>query len=399
MKILYLSGLASKAAIDDARHRYPQFSGYAAQKFNRLVAEGLAKNGQTVLALSSFYLPKVGQFYNRKCETECGVRYRYIPTLNNGLIRHLWLTAYCFVYVFFWGLFDKKEKAFVADILNISACMGAVAAARIVGLRRVGIVTDMPGMRVSRGKTEKPEDNKQRDSFNTRMNKGFLDHFTHYVFLTEAMNEVLNPNRRPYIVMEGLVDDDVEINENSTKENKKVVIYAGGLHERYGLRLLVEGFMKADVDNSELWLYGNGPFAEELPEYHQRDARVIYKGIRPNDEVVEAELKATLLVNPRPTREEFTRYSFPSKNLEYMASGTPLLTTRLPGMPEEYYPYVFLFEEGETTDGYADAIRRVLTKPNEELLDKGTRARQWALSNKNNVRQTERIVELINVRY
>ena len=55
---------------------------------------------------------------------------------------------------------------------------------------------------------------------------------------------------------------------------------------------------------------------------------------------VAEELKATLLVNPRPTTEEFTIYSFPSKNMEYMASGTPLLTTKLPGMPEEYHQYV-----------------------------------------------------------
>ncbi len=395
MKILYLSGLASKAAIDDARQRYSQFSGYAAQKFNRLVAEGLARNGHSVLSLSSFYLPKVGHSYHRKSETEDGVRYRYITTLNIGLIRHLWLTVYCFVYVFFWGLFWKKNKIFMADILNISACMGAMAAARIVNLKRVGIVTDMPGMRVSRGKKEKPEDNKQRDSFNTRMNKGFLDHFTHYVFLTEAMNEVLNPHNRPYIVMEGLVDGDIKVDNHNEKNDKRVVIYAGGLHERYGLRLLVEGFMKANVEDSELWLYGNGSFTDEIPEYHQRDFRIIYMGIKPNDEVIEAELKATLLVNPRPTHEEFTKYSFPSKNLEYMVSGTPLLTTKLPGMPEEYYPYVFLFDD-ETTDGYADTIRRVLTRPKDELRDKGSIAKQWILTNKNNVRQTERIVELIN---
>ena len=394
MQILYLSGLASKAAIEDAGRRNPKFSSYALQKFNRLVVEGMTRNGHDVLAVSSFYLPGVGHGYTRKRELENGVQYRYIPTPNIGLLRHLWLIVFCFFEVFFWGISNKKEKALVADVLNISTCIGAIAAARIVGLRRVGIVTDMPGLRVSRSNNSSKETHNSRDSFNTRMNKGFMRHFTHYVFLTEQMNSVLNVNHRPYIIMEGLVDLDMNVPVNNVKNDKRVVIYAGGLHERYGLRLLVEGFMQANVKDSELWLYGSGPFVEELPEYHKRDSRIIYKGIKPNVEVVAAELVATLLVNPRPTHEEFTKYSFPSKNVEYMVSGTPLLTTRLPGMPTEYYPYVYLFDE-ETTEGYAEAIKKVLTKPEEELHEKGMAAREWVLEKKNNISQTSRIIDLI----
>lgn len=84
---------------------------------------------------------------------------------------------------------------------------------------------------------------------------------------------------------------------------------------------------------------------------------------------------ATLLVNSRFTIEEFTKYSFPSKNMEYMASGTPLLTTKLPGMPQEYYPYVFLFDE-ETIDGYADAISNALTHSESELFKLGVSAKK-----------------------
>ena len=173
------------------------------------------------------------------------------------------------------------------------------------------------------------------------------------------------------------------------------MIYAGGLYERYGLKLLVDGFIQADVENTELWLYGNGPFVESLNTYCENHPNIKYKGIRPNNEVVEAELKATLLVNPRPTQEEFTKYSFPSKNMEYMVSGTPVLTTILPGMPKEYYPYVYLFDKGETTEGYAEVLRNVLTLPNEELHEKGMKARTWVLENKNNIKQAKRIAEFI----
>lgn len=395
MQILYLSALASQDALTDAHERNPKFRGYAVQKFSRLVAEGLARNGQQVSALSTFYMPEIGHYYCRHHEIVNGVHYRYIASPNNHPLRHVWLVVYCFFYVLLWGLSNKKNKALIADVLNISACIGAVTAARLIRLRRVGIMTDMPGLMVNRSNSHENRIT-GRASFIARMNKSFLAHFTHYVFLTEKMNDAVNVNSRPYIVMEGLVDTDMQITEAREETDKRIVLYAGGLHERYGLKMLVEGFLQADVPDTELWIYGSGPFADSLPEYYRRDSRIVYKGIRPNNEVVEAELRATLLVNPRPTHEEFTQYSFPSKNMEYMVSGTPLLTTQLPGMPEEYYPYVYLFDKGETTEGYAMALHRVLTLPHDDLYVKGLNARKWVLAKKNHVSQTARIIKLIS---
>ena len=121
--------------------------------------------------------------------------------------------------------------------------------------------------------------------------------------------------------------------------------------------------------------------------------RIIYKGVASNEDVVEAELKASLLVNPRPSREEFTRYSFPSKNVEYMVSGTPLLTTPLSGMPVEYY--VYLFAE-ETIEGYKATLETVLNLSSVELSDKGKKARNFILTKKNNVVQAGRIIDFMN---
>ena len=94
-----------------------------------------------------------------------------------------------------------------------------------------------------------------------------------------------------------------------------------------------------------------------------------------------------------PTKEDFTKYSFPSKNIEYMSTGRPLLTTKLPGMPEEYYPYVYMFET-ESLDGYRKTLKEVLEKDYDELAQKGREAQSWVLKNKNNVVQTRRIIEL-----
>ena len=177
----------------------------------------------------------------------------------------------------------------------------------------------------------------------------------------------------------------------------KVVMYAGGLHERYGLKKLTEAFMMLPQENFRLKLFGSGPFVEKLKtKYTKKDSRIQYMGVAPNAEVVAAELDASLLVNPRPTHEEFTKYSFPSKNIEYMASGTPLLTTKLPGMPKEYYPYVFLIEN-ESVEGYAKALERVLAQSDEELYVFGEKAKDFVLEKKNSFEQAKRVIELIKL--
>lgn len=396
MQILYLSVLTSKKVLKYAAEREPRFAGYAPQKFHRLLTHGLVKGGTKVKAISTFYQPSVGFGWHHRSDNEDGVGFRYIPSPNMGALRHTWLIIYCFFTVLCFGMFGRKRKVLVCDVLNISACIGAVAAARLLGLRRVGIMTDMPGLMVSRSASSQSHKDSTKPSFTTRLNKSILSKFTHYVFLTEQMNAVVNTHHSPYIIMEGLVDGEtIEKTINQEVSSKRIVLYAGGLHERYGLKLLTEAFMQTDLPDAELWLYGSGPFANELPEYEHEDSRIHYWGIQPNEVIVEAERKATLLVNPRPTHEEFTQYSFPSKNMEYMVSGTPLLTTKLPGMPKEYYPFVFLFDE-ETTKGYAKKLNELLSLPREELSNYGRKAQQWVLKHKNNTVQAERLLQLIN---
>lgn len=184
-----------------------------------------------------------------------------------------------------------------------------------------------------------------------------------------------------------------------TKLTKKIVIYAGGLHEEYGIKSLVDGFRKLNESDTELHLFGHGPMVEDIEQLMSEDNRIKYFGIVPNSKVVEAELQATLLVNPRPTVEDFTKYSFPSKNIEYMVSGTPILTTVLAGMPREYHEYVYLLED-ESTDGIHDKLKELLLDtPQEELRLKGRRAKEFVLENKNNIYQANRIIDFIKTNW
>lgn len=198
--------------------------------------------------------------------------------------------------------------------------------------------------------------------------------------------------------MEGLVDREMGSRPHTDfkSQTERVIIYAGGLYERYGVKMLLDAFMHTSFKDVRFDIYGDGEMSAIMDEYHKSDSRIHYYGVVPNDTIVEAELKSTLLINPRPTHEEFTKYSFPSKNMEYMVSGTPVLTTKLPGMPKEYYKYVFLFDD-ETVDGYKKTLTDVLSLSNEDLYMKGKSAKEFVLKNKNNNVQGKRILTLLQI--
>lgn len=377
-QILYISALASETRVNEEYKRTGSNPGFAVQKFSRLLVKGLQANGAQVLAVSNppnvagkkVYVPSVR-------ETEDGVQYKYVPYFNLPILKYLCLFIYTFFYVLFWGMKRRKDKAIVCDVLAVSICMGTLFASKINRVKCVAVVTDIYGLMVGNA----PQSLIVRLA--AKLNDWYSSSFNKYILLTEQMNDVVNPKGRPHIVMEALCDSSLapETNEKVEKVHPRTVIYAGGLYEKYGLKMLAEGFTKANLEDAKLVYYGSGSYVDEFKTLCKKHSNLEYCGVVPNDVVVAEELKATLLVNPRFTTEKFTKYSFPSKNMEYMASGTPLLTTNLPGMPKEYHPYVFLFKE-ETVDGYAEAIRSALSYSERELVSFGRKAREFVLLNK-----------------
>lgn len=212
------------------------------------------------------------------------------------------------------------------------------------------------------------------------------------------LSEKLGANQ-PYVVLEGHADIGMEKRKPGLekKTHPVVCLYAGLINREYGIADLVAGFRQAELPNAQLHIYGSGDYEKELREIAARDPRVKYGGVILSSEVVTREQEATLLVNPRPTDAEFVKYSFPSKTMEYMASGTPVLTTRLPGMPEDYYPHVFFIQE-ETRSGIAVALQKVLSNPESVLFARGLEARRFILEKKNNVSQSGKLLEMLGYR-
>lgn len=213
-----------------------------------------------------------------------------------------------------------------------------------------------------------------------------------YVLYTKQMAEYFGLKDGSWMVCEGLMDvSKISLGGDKPSDGKKICMYAGSFASQYALDTLVAAFERADVD-AELHLYGNPSEGEALMSKFPNCKKTRYMGILSQSEVFERMKEATLLVNPRPSNLELAKYSCPSKTFEYMASGTPVLMTRLPGLPDEYHSYLYFFEE-ETEDGFKRALEWVLAKDSTELRAKGEEACEFLKREKSSVCQVRRIVD------
>ena len=97
------------------------------------------------------------------------------------------------------------------------------------------------------------------------------------------------------------------------------------------------------------------------------------------------------MVNPRKNQEEYTKYSFPSKIMEYLTSGTPVVAYKLDGIPTEYKDYIH-YVEGDTCEDLAYAITSICELGAEAREEIGAKARKFVLDEKNAVSQTKKIL-------
>jgi glycosyltransferase involved in cell wall biosynthesis len=272
-----------------------------------------------------------------------------------------------------------------------------LAAARASGVPAVAVVADLPfDMYPRRGLRRLLE------RLELRAQPAAMRRFDGLVVLTPHTAHEYAP-RVPWMLMEGALPAAEAAagrgdacGAGAPAPGERVVMYSGMLNEMNGIPLLLESFARLTGPEWRLWVYGGGPLVGEVRAAARRDPRIT---LHPWDVVPEAEVlrrhrQAHVLVNPRPSSHRANRYSFPSKLLEYLASGTPVVSTVPPGIPAEYRPYL-LVPADESPDGIARALCRAAHLSEPERGARAARVRGWLLREKTWERQGERIADFL----
>lgn len=286
---------------------------------------------------------------------------------------------------------DGREKLLISYSLTPEFARAAVLAKRVnPEIKVCAVVADLPEYTVLTKKIDFTT--KIYLSWMRRKTNEQLDKIDFFVLLTEQMSEKLVTHQR-YIVMEGIGSETVIKPQRDGR--KKQIFYAGTLNERFGVMHLVNAFMGIPDDDASLVLCGLGDARDKIIAEAKKDKRICFMGQLGGDEIFELMSRSAVIVNPRHGDEEFTKYSFPSKNLEALSSGIPFVAYKLAGIPDEYDAYIN-YPKDESTESLAELLTEICNSRDEEYVTRAQQAREWVEKEKNSAVQAERILEMIN---
>lgn len=303
------------------------------------------------------------------------------PIINVKLLRYLFISIYSFYISFIYCSKKNNNKQIFVAANFLPVALPAMIIAKIFKVPITCMFCDLI---------------EDLYSDNISIFRKFYKRFTQYincfydsfVFVTEQMNHRVNKKNKKYIVIEGIFNDSELEYIPQKKEN--VFIYSGSLIKKYGVDTAIKAFKLANLDNYELHIYGDGEYKKEMLEEIKDFPNIKYCGLLNRKELYKRLIKSKFLLNLRNPNDDFTLYSFPSKLFEYLSSGSVVLSTKLKGIPEEYYNYMIVCDTINIKQ-IAEKMRK-LTKMNDfEYSNIGTKGRTFVIENKNSEIQGKKL--------
>lgn len=399
MNILYLGRFFPKRLIHNALSNNIGMSNH---NFEMSIINGLCQHKD--IDLHCISLPAVYSFpYNNNSFYTRSESYAYesahicsIGFCNLPCIKELWSTIALVIRIL--SVFAQYKADRVDVIINTpnNCLLNAIRFANLFTRKKITqtvIIPDIPSM-----VTAMDHQNPLKAFILKYLNRSSMKKVSKsngVVLLTEAMMDFVNKPIE-HIVMEGIVDvETMDVEVKSESHCKNIILYTGTLRRIFGVMNLVEAFQLLPDANAELWICGAGDSEEAIKRAAENDSRINFFGLVDSRTALQMQRMATVLVNPRTSEGEYTKYSFPSKTMEYLLSGKCTVINRLPGIPEEYYDYVFTPED-ESIEALAECLSQVLGLDDEAQKMRTEAGRNFIVGHKNSRVQTKRILDMID---
>lgn len=391
MKMILVSSFCSQKTFERCFCKNPGGVGIAPQKFFSALISGCSESGVTIRCVTEAPYGKISRYHRFKNDSESQIQFTYVPEFNLGSISLFGRILLLSLWVNFDVVRYGRPDAVFCDAASLWQTLAALVTGRLWNIPVIGAVTDLqylnPELQCSR-----------KGKILSSLMERALKSFDGFLLVAPKMQQILEVGEKPTLLVEGVVMTRGATSAFTVKTPevpvRRVLLYAGYLHETNGIQMLLNAFISANFSDVDLVLYGPGPLVDLVQRLAAIHSNIRYGGVVSSAEMTEIQKAATVLINPRPNSAWFAPYSFPSKQLEYMLSGVPTLTMRLPSMPNEYFEYVYLIED-ETIDAVRDALIRVFSIPGKELAMTGEKARHFVLHQKNHRVQGGRLANFL----
>lgn len=210
-------------------------------------------------------------------------------------------------------IYSKEDKpVIIFDPLNIYLAEASKRLSSKLRAPRVAVLTD------------NPKNLSNSSSLVTELTINAAAGSEGFFALSNGLLIAYDVQKSPHFTFEGIEED---LPYEKVKEEKGSFLYFGGaLYERYGITDLLSAFRKSTL-NYKLLIAGHGPLGPKVNEASLADNRIIYLGEVLGKENFAYEQNAALNINPRRFSSLLDAESVPSKVLEYLVSGQPVLST------------------------------------------------------------------------
>ncbi|MBE6649504.1 MAG: glycosyltransferase family 4 protein [Ruminococcaceae bacterium] len=397
MKILILCGVFAKENEEEIIKNATAPVEFSANLFQeRLIGGFNALENIEVSVLSAPFIgayptgSKIKNFKSFKVSQE---KYRYVPFCNIWGIRNFSRTASLKKSIKAFAKDGCEKKLIVVYCTHTPFIKAAEYAKKLDPKIKICLyVPDLPQyMNLSENRGFIYNVAKKYDIASMTKHMKCIDTF---VLLTKHMKDKLPVEDKPYRVIEGIFDFIPSIsNEAENSVSEKYIVYTGKLDKKFGAVSLVDSMRHMNDESLRLVLCGSGDSFEYAKAESEKDRRIIPLGQVTPKVAEEWRRKASVLVNPRPNSEEYTKYSFPSKNVEYLLSGKPTVAYMLDGMPDIYRDFIYeINHDGEASHAIAKAIENALS----EKIEKGNAYYEYA---KEKLSATQIATQILKLNY
>lgn len=167
--------------------------------------------------------------------------------------------------------------------------------------------------------------------------------------------------------------------EYGIKEDDSVLFFMGTLFNFSGLKevALELAKIKDEKPNIKLLFVGKGDAFDDLQkirEEHRIENQIILTGRQPFKRIPEFLAAADICLLPAYPTEKLMQHNVPIKMYEYMAMGKPVITTKLPGVMEEFGEDHGVIYVDKPEDALKEAIGLI---ENGSAKEEGRKARKF----------------------
>lgn len=177
----------------------------------------------------------------------------------------------------------------------------------------------------------------------------FSKYIEKYILISEHMANKLKLNRKQYLVIEGMISARQLTDKISI--DKRSITYAGTLNYSYGIQFILD-LVKVSDSSITYNICGDGEAKNDIIEMQKKYKNLIYHGKLSKNEMTNILDRSTILINPRMQNNEYVKFSFPSKTLDYLQTNRPVLGFKLDGIPEQYDQFIRYFPTTDIMDCY-----------------------------------------------